>query len=387
MQFLLFVLRGYLSLKLHKILIMCKKLNSTPHSKFLYKMAKILDKIKEYFIILVSFIAGATLLILQFFGASKLWIFLVALISLLIIFTEQILTKKKTKVEEAERKLTDNRIIVIEKEVIKKNTELEDKQKIILEFLKEGIIKEEDLIESLKQEPFVILYHFHRGVLKELRPFLPEGKRAINRVLNELGFVPVGPFHGSYFFHVVGTNLLPAPLNNLSYLEAYIRKKVRKSWSQMLSNVEKQDKQLYDKIKDKKILNLSYFLGKLFPSNLSVGYINFSSFDRDFISYYSKFTNVKELQINEQKLNELLKLASLKLFIVKIPPKDRKKILNKEKEIKERLEITNLLDYESITEEQWNSILSKIFKKEMEDYAKIIKFSVNKYCPIIREFL
>jgi len=350
-------------------------------------MTKILSKIKEYFIIVVSFIAGAILLALQFFGASKFWIFLVALVSLLIIFIEQILAKKKTKIEKAERKLTDERIIVIEKEVVKRNTELEDKQKVILEFLREGIIKEEDLIESLKQEPFVILYHFHRGVIKDLRPFLPEGRRAINKILNDLGFVPVGPFHGSYFFHVVGANMLPTPLNDLSYLEAYIRKKIKKYWALMLSNVERENKQLYNKIKDKKILNLSYFLGKLFPSNLSVGYINFSSFDKGFLSYYSKFTNVKELQINEQKLNELLKLASIKLFITKIPPKDKKKILKKEKEIKESLEITNLLDYESITEKQWNLVLSKLFKKEMKDYIKIIKFSVDRYCPIIREFI
>ncbi len=345
-------------------------------------------KISDYFLISLVSIVSIALIILEYFQVHRLISLAVAILSLLIILIKEIREKNKDSIEEAERKLTDERIIIIEREVTKKNVELEDRQKIISEFLSEGIIREEDLIKSLNQEPFVILYHYNRGIKQELLQYFPDKKKPINKILNDLGFVPVGFAHGSYFFHVIGAKFLPRPLDDVTYLEAYIKKKMRNSFKNILLNLQKNNPELYNKTKDKKLFNLSYFIGKIFPAHLSVGYVNFSSFDREFTSYYSKFSNLNKMQINEQKLNEILKLASLKIFIKQIPPKDREKIISKEDAIKQEFSINNLLDYQTLSLESWTRALSKILKNDKASvYAKVIRNSTQRYCPIIREFI
>jgi hypothetical protein len=156
--------------------------------------------------------------------------------------------------------------------------------------------------------------------------------------------------------------------------------------------MEKENNQLYQEYKeekDKKV-NFSYFLGKIFPCNLSIGYLNFSSFDTRFLSYYAKFTNSKTVEVNKQKLDDLLSLASISLFVTLVEPNDRKIILKNESVIRANLGVNNLLDYESVTEAKWTEELTKIFQNQSEKagiHAKTIYSSVQKYVPVIKEFI
>lgn len=345
--------------------------------------------VKDYLLIIAIFLASSIILILGYLGISSIWIIITSISSFAFIAIKDVIDKRKDNLDEIERKLTADRIKNIDELTTKKNLELEYKHNIMAEFLRNGVVKESDLIENLNQQSFTILYHFNRKLDNKLKPFLPNNKKAIDDILESLGFVPVGYGPGSYFFHIVNTNSLPKPLNNITYLEAYIRKKITKNWDTMWSNVKERNKTLYRKFEKnrKNHVNLIYVLGKIFPSNLSVGYINFSSFDKKFLAYYSQFSNPKTLNINLQKYKDLISLASLHLFITQIEPKDRIKISQNESEIKKELGVTNLWDYETVAEEKWINELSKLFNKEKsENYSQIIMNSIRHYCPIIKEY-
>jgi hypothetical protein len=302
---------------------------------------------------------------------------------------QQLWEEKKTDVDDAEAKLSKRKMEEIHEKVIIKTTELENKQKVISRFLKHGIVKEKDLIEALNQQSFIILYHYNRAIDKDFVKFLPENKKFSKLILEELGFVPVGAVYGSYFFHVISSTALPHPLDNITYLEAYIKKRLTEYWIQLESNL-KEYPLLLEKFqkKERKKGNLSYFLGKIFSSNLSIGYVNFSSFDTKFLEYSSRFVNPKDLEINTQELKSLIALASIDFFIDSIEPIDRKTINQYETKIKEELKIESLLDYATIPEGIWQKVLSTYFdENKSANYSKIVSSKAKELCPIIKEFL
>jgi uncharacterized membrane protein len=356
------------------------------------RLREIISYIMDYSFISLAVASGTLIAIFELFNFGVWYTLIVLILNLIIVIIKEIREKHKTNQEKAEEELTDEKIEHIDQEVTTRNDELAYKQRVISEFLKYGVVKEEDILSNLNQEPFIILYHFNRKINKEIEPFLPDNTKAINKILADLGFVPVGAYTGSYFFHVVGANSLPRELNNIAYLEAYIKRKMKNSWKKMWGNMEEKNKDLYQKYKDDKDkrVNFSYFLGKVFPSNLSIGYLNFSSFDNQFLSYYSKFTNSRKIEVDKQKLNDLLSMASISFFINLIELNDRKQILKNETQIKKNLSIKSLLDYESVSETQWNNELRTIFKDDLEKcgiYAKTIWLTVQKYLPVIKEFI
>jgi hypothetical protein len=311
------------------------------------------------------------------------------IISPILVMVKELLEQKKTDIANADAKLNKQTIKEIHKKVLKTNVELENKQKIISHFLRNGVVKEQNLIEALNQQSFVIFYHYNRKIYDGFVTFLPENKKFSNMIVKELGFVPVGSYHGSYFFHVVSSKALPHPLDNIVYLEAYIKKRLLEYWAQLEANL-KQDPTQYEKFKKhkKRKGNLSYFLGKIFSSNLSIGYVNFSSFDRRFLEHCGRFVNSKDLEIDTQELRSLITLASLEVFIESIEPEDRKKIYQNESKIKNELGIESLFDYATIGEEVWKNVLLPYFNEnKATNYSKIISSRTKEYCPIIKDFL
>jgi len=350
-------------------------------------MSELFKKIKEYLIIVLSVFITALLVVLQSLKVDSIWILIIAISYLILFLVKEIKEKKKSELEVIERKMTDESIKRIENEVVKRNLELYDKQKILMEFLNRGIIKEDDLILNLNQETFITVYHYNRSV-GELRNYLPNKKTPIIQILNDLGFLPVGYAHGSYFYHVININSLPEELREVKYLEAYIRKKFINFWNSFMLQLEKGNKFLYEKYKNKRVFNLSYFISKVFPINMSVGYVNFSSFDRRFLTKFSKFVNIRKMHIDKQKLNDLLNMASISIFVDSFITQDREKIIRNEDKIKKELKIKNLLDYENIKEQEWILTFTKLFDQQKAiDYAEKITSSIQRCCPIIREFI
>ncbi len=342
-----------------------------------------------YFLIILSALVEIAILLLIAQQANPVFIVLLGLVPPILVMTKELIEQKKTDIDDADAKLTKQTMKEIHEKVMKTTGELENKQKVISHFLRYGVVKEQDLIEALNQQSFVIFYHYNRAMDEDFVPYLPENKTFSKVILKELGFVPVGATYGSYFFHVISSKALPRPLDDIVYLEAYIKKRMFDYWVKLESNL-KQDPTQYEKFKKNKRKkgNLSYFLGKIFPSNLSIGYINFSSFDKRFLEYCSRFVNSKDLEIDTQELKSIIQLASLEVFIGSIEPKDRKKICQNESKIKDELGIESLFDYTSIDEEVWKKVLLPYFdENKATNYSKIISSRTKEYCPIIKEFL
>lgn len=345
--------------------------------------------LSNYLLIILASSVAIAILVLTLIQASPLPIALLGIFSTFLVTLQQILQEKKTDVDDAEAKLTQQVMIDIQEKATKKNVELENKQKVISQFLRRGIVKEQNLIDALNQQSFIILFHYNRAVNREIAKFLPDNKKFSKVICEELGFVSVAPVHGSYWFHVVNSGALPHQLQNITYLEAYIRKRLLEYWAQLESNL-KQDPKLLETFKThtRRKGNLSYFLGKIFPSNLSVGYVNFSSFDINFLEYCSRFVNSKELEINTQELRTLISLASIDFFIDSIEPTDREKICQNESKIKNELKIQSLFDYATVSHAEWQRVLSLYFDEvRSAKYTEMISSKAKEFCPIIKEFL
>jgi hypothetical protein len=353
-------------------------------------MAKNYNWIIDYWLIIVEGICGFLAIVFGYLGHETITI-LILVGGVILAAYKELRDKHKQRLDDAASELTDKKITEIRDMAKENKEELQYKQDIIKEFLKEGIVNEEDLLDNLNQEPFTILYHFNRGIDKEIIEFLPQKKKVVQNLLDELGFVPVGYRHGAYFFHVINTRYLPIQIQNVSSFEAYMRKRVKEIWDEFWENIKTKDPKLYaeyESKKDKKV-NLSYFLGQIFPSNLSVGYLNFSSFDRKFLAYYAQFVDSQTIRINKQKLNELSNLASISFFVNSIEPNDRELILSNESTIKKSLGINKIMDYMTIQKEAWHDEISKIITDldKANIYSEKIYKRAQKYCPIIKEFI
>lgn len=300
---------------------------------------------------------------------------------------EKISAQIEKEAENARKEMTEERIAHIDEEVAIRNAELkkerdllEYKQKIMADFLRKGIITEESILKNLNQESFMIVYHYNLALSKKYVNLLPNRKLVVKNILDNLGFVAVGRRSGTYFFHVISTNLLPKELRQSAYLEEYLKKKILQSWR----IVEKQTEGI-EKERLQKKLSSVYFLGKIFTSELKIGYLNYPLFSDEFIPYLASFTK-KVKTIDKQKLHELMSLASLHYFVEAIPSLDKEKILAKEEDIKKTLGVKSLYEYQTIPKEQWVSALSGVVDAtKSQEYAESICNSINRHLPIIKE--
>jgi xanthosine utilization system XapX-like protein len=361
------------------------------------------------FIIILSLLAVGILLV-TLFNFPPSVIALVGMLSIFIGALRDILNQNAADIEsaknkdseEAFRRMTEEKMETITKKVSENKTLVEraqvlesekqiwaDKQRIFTTFMHKGVVKEESLLESLSQETFIEIYHFNAGTPKKYLKLLPDGKKAMEKILDDLGFVPVGFGPGGYFFHVISTSSLPEELREPVDLEAYIKKMEIKSWKVVEKKLQETDPDEYKsfKEKEKSKWNLIYFLSKVFPANLRVGYINYQNFDSSFLPYLARFSK-KIKNVDKKRLEEIIHLASIEYFIDFIPVADKEILLKAEDKIKSDLKIKQLFDYETIPEEEWIKITSGLFDKPKDiEYGKGIYASVKRDLPIIREFL
>ena len=260
------------------------------------------SKRSNYLFIIILGGLGIGIILVTLFNFATSVIALVGIVSILIGAARDILNQNSADIEaaknkdseEAFRRMTEEKMEAITKKVSENKTLVDrtqvlesekqmwtDKQRIFTTFMHKGVVKEESLLESLSQETFIEIYHFNAGTPKKYLKLLPDGKKAMEKILDDLGFVPVGFGPGGYFFHVISTNSLPKELREPIDLEAYIKKLEIKSWKVVEKKLQETDAEEYRsfKEKEKSKWNLIYFLSKVFPANLRVGYINYQNFD------------------------------------------------------------------------------------------------------------
>lgn len=357
-----------------------------------------LSKGSNYFLIILILVVGIASIIISYFNFYSLLIPLMAIISLLLVAIRDMKAQNEADSKGAEKKITDAVIVKIDETLTKENQELkakhqllEDKQTIMKEFLQKEVVKDDDLLQSISEESFMVLYHYNLSTQNSFLEFLPNQRTAINNIIVRLGFVSVGSGHGASFFHIVNTVLLPKELQKPAYLETYIRKKVLNSWKKLSAELKEKDERKYNafqKLMEGNKINLAYLVGKLFISETRIGYLNYPLFSPDFLPYISSFSK-KIKNVNKQKLKEIISSASISYFIEFIPQTDREIIISNENEIKRKLQIKELFDYQSVPKEKWLEITKDLFPSDgkAQKYADGIHDYVGRYLPIIREFL
>lgn len=355
-------------------------------------------KRSNYLLIILILVVSIVSIVITYLNAYSFLIPILAIGSLILIAIRDIRTQSDADIKEAEKKITDEVIIKIDNTITKENRELkikhqllEDKQKIMKDFLQKEVVKDDDLLQSISEESFMILYHYNLSTQARFLEFLPNQKTPINNIITELGFVPVGSGHGAPFFHIINTVLLPKQLQKPAYLEAYIKKKVLNSWKKLSIELKEKDTSKYDafqKLMEGNKINIAYLVGKLFVSETRIGYLNYPLFSPEFLPYISSFAK-KVKNINKQKLKEIISSASLSYFVEFIPKTDREIVLIKENQIKKTLDIKELFDYQSISKERWLEVTKSLFSDEetAQKYAEGIYDYVGRYLPIIKEFL
>ncbi len=351
----------------------------------------------NYIIIILILIVGIVSAISVSYGYPSYIIAALAIVSLLIVAIRDMRDQSSGDLAEAERKLDSERMKKIEATVNKENKELKEKHElakaregIMKDFIKRGIIKEKEILDSMTQESFMVLYHFNKKLPEKYKNLLPDKEKPVDRIIKQLGFVPVGSFAGAYFFHIVNTALLPRDLRQPAFLEAYIKNKVRGSWNTIEAELKKTNKREYNYFKknsDKKV-NLIYLIGKVFTSELRIGYLNYSNFDRRFLPYISGFAK-RIKNVDKKKLHDLLELASLEYFVGGVKNnKDRDKIIRNETKIRKGVGVVTLLEYGNVSREKWMEELLKLFDDtKAEEYVNLVYNSIKRDLPIIREFL
>lgn len=348
-----------------------------------------------YLLILLILVTGIVQALIVYFGLPPVYLIVITIVALGLIAAKEVLAEKNSDTERAQREMTDRRIKNIEMESIEKRKEheatiklLEEKQFIMKDFIKDGVVKEDEIIKSLKHESFIVLHHFNKKTPQKYLKYLSGGKTVINSILDDFGFVPVSRRQGAYFFHIVNTKSLPSSLRQPAYLEAFIRKKSEEGIKAIENGLKNGNKKEY-----KNFINnpkskgyLVYLIGKIFATELNIGYLNWPGFDEKFLPYISRYAN-KIKNVDMKKLNDIINMASISYFIRAIEPKPRAIILSNEKEIKKELEIKSIYDYETIPLESWEKVLLKYFDKEQAKiFATILYGSSRRTVPIIREF-
>lgn len=348
-----------------------------------------------YLLIFMILVTGTVQAFIIYLGFPSIYLIAVTIVALSLVAAKEALAEKNSDVERAQREMTDQRIKNIEKESVEKGREheatiksLEEKQNIMKDFIKDGVVKEDEIIKSLKHESFIVLHHFNKKTPQKYLKYLPEGKTVINSILDRYGFVPVGRRQGSYFFHIINTRSLPSALRQPAYLEAFIRKKSDDGVKAIENGLKKGNKSEYKNFinNSKSKGYLVYLIGKIFATELNIGYLNWPGFDERFMPYMSRYAN-KIKNVDMKKLNDIISIASISYFIRAIEPKSRAIILSHEKEIKEKLGIKNIFDYETISLDGWEKVLSKYFDNvQTKSFAIMLSESAKRTVPIIREF-
>jgi len=342
----------------------------------------------KYFLIAIALGLGISTIVATALDLEKVIIASLGVFSAILFSIQQWLETRKEGKEVAREKLNTKRMKNIDEFIGKTKIELDNKQKVMREFILNAVIKESDVIENLNSESFTIIYHFNRKIYKRVEKKLPNKKKAIDLIIKNLNFVPIGASHGGRFLHIINTNALPKELREISDLRAYIEAKVIESW-QYLDKNTRHGSQLQKELQDNPALkgNLIYLLGKIFPQNMCVGQLNFSSFDYRFINFYSKFVNPKTINIDTKRLKSFIQLASIIFLAGKIPKRDKEKLMKLEWKIKKSLKITDLFDFESVDEKELEKLLTEQFSDEKaRKYSTTIKSHAKQCGPIIKEF-
>ena len=281
---------------------------------------------------------------------------------------------EKEKIEEISENVKENSLD-------KKETD-----DLIRIMINEGLINEKDLLKKIKQKNFVAIYCYQKSpdsLAKDLKEIV--GRQPVLSSLEDLGFYRLGASHN---FYLIDEKDLHKELRSLNQLEFFLSENLKIKWKYLLTKLKKKNNILYERYKNKKIWNFSYFIAKILSGNSLVGHINWSSFTPESKAKILRNINYKEIkkEINFHKISELIKELNFKLLIRDFSTEDKKDLL-KLKKVEEELDIKDFRDYGKIEKAKYEEFFIKHFdNKKSKHYSEVISKKAKKFNEALDKF-
>jgi hypothetical protein len=259
------------------------------------------------------------------------------------------------------------------------------REKIIKTLVKEGIIRNEDIIPLLKHKEFLCIFSYGEGVPKTVTNLYGGGQPLI-KMLQQIGFTRV----------VSNQNLLIAPINSLPVnmkspkkLNDYIKNKLPLQWSSISETVKGEypasEYKILEKWRTGEGFDVTYLIWKAPADEFTVDYVNKCSFPPQVVGMISKITDSKTLRRSLKKraveIAEILPRVSMNILFENVSPQAIKKLLPHETEIKKDLNIKKFTDFKHFNNDlnPIVSVLARYLPNQSEsEYVSIAKEITNK---------
>src|SRR3989344_3442608 len=272
-----------------------------------------------------------------FFKTIYLGIIAVVLEIILLTITN-IRDSKRDKEDKKVEEWRDDKIKEVGEEIKEISSEKKETDDLIRIMINEGVIEDKNLLKKIKQKSFIAIYCYQKSpgsLAKDFREIIV--RQPVLTILEDLGFYRLGANHN---FYLIDEKDLPKELRSLNQLEFFLSKHLEIIWLENLNKLKDKNKTLYEKYKDKKVWNFSYFIAKVLSGNSLVGHINWSSFTPESKAKILRNIRYEEIkkEINFHKISNLIKELNFKLLIRDFPTEDKKELL-KLKDIENELTI------------------------------------------------
>ncbi len=344
------------------------------------------------------FIYALQIIIIILIGLDTLFfktIYLVIIAIVLEIIILTITNIKDSKRDEDEKKVEewrDDKIEKVSEEIKEISLEKKEVDDLIRIMMNEGLIDDKNLLKKIKQKSFIAVYCYQKSpssLAKDFREIV--GRQPVLSSLEDLGFYRLGANHN---FYLIDEKDLSKELRLLSQLEFFLSKHLEIKWRNSLNKLKDKNKDLYEKYKNKKIWNFSYFIAKVLSGNSLVGHIHWSSFTPESkakILRNIKYEEIKK-EINFHKISNLIKELNFKLLIREFPTEEKKE-LSKLENIENILKIKEFRDYgrisleryEEFFKEHFNTEKAKYYSEAISNKAKKFNEALDKFGIVISE--
>lgn len=273
----------------------------------------------------------------------------------------------------------------------KEKSEDKKRMKIIAQLMKAGLVPSDEVkkaFKSLKLEEVIIVHTYGEGLSEHLIKEFGLEKQPLITLIKDLGFVKVFGYSNLY---IAFKDSLPRKLRRLDNLESYLMIELKKKWEELQSFTKKkypkEKYKIYSKMRDGTGFKCSYILLKSLKEECVIDYENRPSFTKDFVEkVLGKYQTKKNVLSSVQVKNFILGIKMNVLLEDKVDKSRAKKIISKEKEIKDELKITRFYDFkDKSTEVIARVIKDKTGLEESKEEAELIKIEAEEYYNSLKE--
>jgi len=240
---------------------------------------------------------------------------------------------------------------------------------IISRLVREGVVKEDELLRLIRRKEIVLAFPYAEGLKGKVWQ-IAKGQ-PLAKLLNQIGFVRVALFQN---LMVIMADSLPRRLRNIDNLDTFIKRRLPKEWAILSEKVRKryppESYKILEKWRSRAGFKVSYILAKSMAQDFLIGYVRKNSFTTEFQKHIAGRIDRSQLKrilrLNRRKVREIVSKISIEFLLNEIPRNVQKLIINKENEVKKALSVDVITDYRLLEPESVTSVLANLLPRTEE---------------------